>query len=87
MTMNAMMFRRITKERACPECRSMEIYRVRRVGFAVKAVCRILNVRPYWCEDCDAFFFAPGRSGTQTDPGSRYKVTNKNPVGHGSHAG
>jgi len=54
-----MMFRRISKDRSCPVCKSLDAYRVKRAGFPVKVVCRVLNLRPHWCPDCDTFFLGP----------------------------
>lgn len=53
------MFRRISKDRNCPVCKSAEAYRVKRAGLPVKVVCRLLNLRPHWCPDCDTFFLGP----------------------------
>ena len=57
-----MKFRRINNVRTCPECKSADVYRVRRTGIPLKVVCRIVNLRPYWCSACDTFFLAPRRS-------------------------
>ena len=53
------MFRRISRARTCPVCKSAEVYRVKRTGIPVRVVSRILNLRPYWCSECDTFFLAP----------------------------
>jgi hypothetical protein len=57
-----MKFKRITKERGCPECGGSDEYRVKREGFYVKAVSLFLNVRPHYCPNCDMYFFAPRRA-------------------------
>jgi hypothetical protein len=57
-----MLFQRISKARTCPVCKSPEAYRVRRAGLSVKVVCKILNVRPHWCPNCDTFFLGPRHS-------------------------
>jgi hypothetical protein len=57
-----MKFKRITRERGCPECLGSDEYRVRREGLYVKAVSLILNVRPHYCPNCDIYFFAPRHS-------------------------
>ncbi len=54
-----MFFGYISKERTCPRCNSTEVYRVRRSGIAMRAVCNVFNVRPHWCAGCDNFFLAP----------------------------
>jgi hypothetical protein len=54
-----MFFGYVTKERTCPRCKSAEVYRIRRNGMALRAVCNVLNARPYWCANCDNFFLAP----------------------------
>jgi hypothetical protein len=57
-----MFFRQISKNRACPACHGSDVYRLKRVGLAVKAVCRLLDLRPHWCASCDTFFLAPKSS-------------------------
>jgi hypothetical protein len=57
-----MMFQRISRERACPVCKNADVYRVKRAGLSVKVVCRILNLRPHWCPNCDTFFLGPKQS-------------------------
>lgn len=54
-----MRFRKIAKDRLCPSCKSREVHRLKREGLSVRAVCRILGLRPYWCASCDTFFLAP----------------------------
>jgi hypothetical protein len=54
-----MKFQRISKERTCPECRSTDVHRVKRTGLPVKVLCRILNLRPHRCAECDTLFLAP----------------------------
>ena len=54
-----MMFQRISRARGCPVCKNADVYRVKRAGLAVKAVCRVLNLRPHWCPECDTFFLGP----------------------------
>jgi hypothetical protein len=61
MRSSAMLLRNISNGRVCSSCRSEDVYRVRRAGIAVKTVCRVLDVRPYWCANCDNFFLAPKR--------------------------
>ncbi len=57
-----MRFQRISKARTCPECKSKDVYRVKRTGLSLRMVCRIVNLRPYWCSACDTFFLAPKHS-------------------------
>jgi hypothetical protein len=54
-----MRFQRISRERICPECKSSDVYRLKRTGFSLRVLCRILNLRPHWCAECDAFFLGP----------------------------
>lgn len=79
-----MLFRRITRHRACPECHSRDIHRVKRVGLTVKALCRIFDVRPHVCADCDNFFLAP-RQPKPASSSPDYNVSGGNHVGHHSH--
>jgi hypothetical protein len=60
-----MLFHRISKTRTCPKCHSADAYRVRRTGIPVKVVCKLLNVRPHRCPDCDTFFLGPRSSREQ----------------------
>lgn len=71
-----MLFRQISKERACPACHSKNVYRVRNAGLTVRAVCRILQLRPRWCADCDTFFLSPRnfRRGRPEDDGGEVNV-------------
>ncbi len=57
-----MMFHKITRGRTCPVCKSPEAYRVKRAGLSVKLVCKVLNLRPQWCPQCDTFFLGPRHS-------------------------
>ena len=57
-----MLFQRISRERTCPVCKNAEVYRMKRVGLPVKLVCRVLNLRPHWCPNCDTFFLGPKHS-------------------------
>jgi hypothetical protein len=61
-----MMFQKITRGRTCPVCKSPEAYRVKRAGLSVKIVCKVLNLRPQWCPQCDTFFLGPRHSKKQT---------------------
>lgn len=54
-----MKFQRITKGRECPVCKGSEAYRIRRAGMSVKVVCRLFNLRPHYCPNCDTFFLGP----------------------------
>lgn len=78
-----MLFKRISKERVCPVCKNPEVYRVKRAGISVKIACRILDLRPHWCPECDTFFLGP----RQTMPARAQTATavasgeNKNGVG------
>jgi hypothetical protein len=65
-----MRFQRISKERSCPVCKNVEVYRVKRAGFLIKGVCRILNLRPHWCPDCDTLFLGPKLSKAAGSRGS-----------------
>jgi hypothetical protein len=56
------MIQRITKERTCPVCKGSEAYRIRRTGISVKVICRLLNLRPHYCPDCDTYFLGPRHS-------------------------
>lgn len=57
-----MRFQKFSKTQRCPTCQSTEVYRVKRVGLAIRVVCSVSNYRPYWCSNCDSFFFAPRRA-------------------------
>jgi len=57
-----MKFQKFTKSRACPACRSTEVYRMKRAGFTTRLVCSVSDYRPYWCSNCDTFFFALKRT-------------------------
>jgi len=54
-----MLFRHISKGRNCPQCKSTEVFRVKRTGVALKVLCNVTNLRPHWCSNCDTFFLAP----------------------------
>ena len=54
-----MRFRKIAKHRLCPACNSSDVYRQKREGLSMRALCGILGLRPYWCASCDTFFLAP----------------------------
>jgi hypothetical protein len=54
-----MKLQRITKERTCPVCKGSDAYRIRRSGISVRMMCRLLNLRPHYCPDCDTFFLGP----------------------------
>jgi len=54
-----MFFGYITKEHTCPHCKSADVYRIKRRGLTIRAVCNVFRVRPHWCANCDAFFLAP----------------------------
>jgi len=56
-----MRFRRFSKTRACPSCQSTEVFRLRRSGVATRIVSAFSKYRPYWCSNCDTFFYAPKR--------------------------
>jgi hypothetical protein len=75
-----MFFGYVTKERTCPRCKSPEVYRIRRNGIAVRAVCNVLNVRPHWCANCDNFFLAPRREKAVKVEGP-YGVSGSDPSG------
>jgi hypothetical protein len=64
-----MLFQRITKGRTCPVCKSAAVYRVKRSGLPIKVVCKLLNLRPHWCPECDTFFLGPRRSKDLRIPG------------------
>jgi len=77
-----MQFGRISKERACPACHSAEVYRLKREGLTLRAVCLILNMRPHWCSNCDTFFLAPGRSKTVRTE-EKHSLAGREPVSPG----
>jgi hypothetical protein len=54
-----MRFRKFSKTRSCPNCRSGEVYRLKRSGIANRIVCKFTEFRPHWCANCDTFFYAP----------------------------
>lgn len=86
-----MKFQRISKERACPVCKNVDVYRIKRTGLHVKVVCRLLNLRPHWCPDCDTFFLGPKVSGSRRTvgpyplPGRTEKTANQPQAGSLPH--
>jgi hypothetical protein len=54
-----MLFKRVSKGRNCPQCKSADVFRLRRTGMALKLIGNVTNLRPYWCANCDTFFLAP----------------------------
>jgi hypothetical protein len=58
-----MMFRRISRDYHCPECRGLEAYRIKRQGVVVKVLCKILNLRPHHCPSCNLYFLGPRQPG------------------------
>lgn len=82
-----MFFGYITRERTCPRCNGSEVYRVRRNGIALRAVCNVFNVRPHWCAECDNFFLAP-KQDKAVRIGTRYRISGGAPsAGSGQQAG
>lgn len=75
-----MKFQKFSKSRACPTCRSTEVYRMRRVGLTTRVVCKVSDYRPYWCSNCDTFFFALKRP-KSAGMGEAYGMTNQPKVG------
>ena len=73
-----MLFRRISKDRTCPECKSAEVYRVKSTSLAVRMVCKVANLRPRWCANCDTFFLAPKHSRSRRIAES-YGLSDKKP--------
>jgi len=82
-----MLFHQINKERVCPACRSTDVYRVKRVGLTVKAMCRILDLRPHWCANCDNFFLAPRESAARHCPAKGCSAVGGDDSAKQSHAG
>lgn len=84
-----MLFQRISKTRTCPVCSGGDAYRVRRAGFPVKVVCKLLNLRPHWCPDCDTFFLGPKSSREQRRVESSMPESRTTKTGSGAqpHAG
>jgi len=77
---------KLTRQRTCPVCHGSNSYRVKREGFAVKLACRMLNLRPHWCPDCDTFFLGPKRA--KDVPGGRdFQSFPPNPRGHSPQPG
>lgn len=58
-----MMFRRISRDHHCPECKGSEAYRIKRQGIALKFLCKILNLRPHYCPCCDLYFLGQSLPG------------------------
>lgn len=56
-----MFFKHISKGRNCPQCKSGDVFRLKRTGMALRFVCNLTNLRPHWCSNCDTFFLAPRR--------------------------
>lgn len=54
-----MLFRRISWDRTCPECKSADVYRVNSPSLALRALCRVSSLRTRWCANCDTFFLSP----------------------------
>jgi hypothetical protein len=54
--------------RLCPHCRSVEIARLHRRGPIEKYLFRVLHVRVYRCDDCNARFYAFSRSDPAVPP-------------------
>jgi len=44
-----MLFKRVSKGRNCPQCKSADVFRLRRTGMALKLIGNVTNLRPYWC--------------------------------------
>jgi hypothetical protein len=58
-----MIFLRISRDYKCPICRGSEAYRIKREGFLTKVACKVLNLRPHYCPNCDLHFLGPRRRG------------------------
>ena len=85
-----MLFRHISKGRYCPQCKSAEVFRVRRSGIALKFVCNVTNLRPHRCLNCDTFFLAP-RHDRADQVADKFAITDRKPSetgrsGHGDLA-
>jgi hypothetical protein len=82
-----MLFRHISKGRNCPQCKSEEVFRVKRTGLALKLICNVTNLRPHWCSNCDTFFLAPRQERTvrvaEDLHRSERKPSGSNAAGHG----
>ena len=79
-----MLFRHISKGRNCPQCKSDEVFRVKRTGMALKLVCNMTNLRPHWCSNCDTFFLAPRHVHVTEDAHmADRKSSGANAAGHG----
>ena len=82
-----MLFKRISKDRACPVCKNAEVYRVKRTGIPVKIACRVLNLRPQWCPECDTFFLGPRQSKVPRSPVGAALKSGENQSGNCPPAG
>jgi predicted RNA-binding Zn-ribbon protein involved in translation (DUF1610 family) len=58
-------FRFTTKSHECPQCGSYLVRLSKRRTWIEHVVCRLLFVRPYRCDDCDARFFGFGAASTR----------------------
>jgi hypothetical protein len=74
-----MLFKHISKRRACPRCQSVEVFRVKRSGMALKFLCNVTNLRPHWCPNCDTFFLAPRQEKT-TSAHDGVELSSKQPA-------
>jgi hypothetical protein len=72
--MKQMIFPRISREKNCPVCKSAEVYRIKRAGLTVKVACRLLDLRPHWCQECDTFFLGP-KQGNRAGSGETFELT------------
>ncbi len=81
-----MMFPRISKDQKCPNCRGSESYRIRRDGLSVKVVCKILNLRPHYCPDCDLYFLGRRHRGMQKIRIPSPRTSNKGNAQHQTSA-
>jgi len=78
-----MLFQRISRARNCPVCKNTEVLRMKRVGLPVKVVCRVLNLRPHWCPNCDTFFLGPRQlHSVQGEPSFELPGSKGNTPGH-----
>jgi len=55
-------------KRLCPYCRSVEITRSHRRGPIEKYLFRVIHLRVYRCDDCNARFYAFSRSDPAVPP-------------------
>lgn len=82
-----MLFKRISKEGACPVCKNAEVYRVKRAGITVKLACRILDLRPHWCPECDTFFLGPRQTMLPRTQTATAVTSGENKNGGGPYVG